>query len=87
MLSTAAVVMVISQVFDDVNRDLVIMVIDVKTNGDVAPNVQITIEFARDATQSVKQAAIRNAINAHLGAYEPGAALTNANIQISGLPV
>lgn len=74
------------QGFDEADHDYMIWIVGIKFNGP-APDIQVGIRFFRNAAGSVKQAAVRDAINEHLAFYEPGVTLTNANIQISGQPV
>ena len=73
--------------FDDPDHLNVVMTFDLKVNGP-SPDAGGAVTFAKNATQAVKAAAVRDFVNAHIQSYEPGIpALTNANIQISGLPV
>lgn len=58
----------------------------VKFNG-VAGEFVVRPAAPRNATTAQKQTAVRLAVNAILASVEPGNSLTNANIQITGLPV
>lgn len=69
------------------NPEVISMTANTALNGP-SPAAGITVTFARKAVRSVKVAAVRNAINAHVQSYEPGVPLlTDADIQISGLPI
>lgn len=90
--TTAAVVLCSGFRFGDdtniENPNAISMTASTVFNGGQSPDAGFTVVFARNAIQSVKLGLVRDAINAHVQAYEPGIALlTNANIQISGLPV
>lgn len=88
--TTAAIVTCTEPKFENVlqieDPDLVSLFIVVLFNG-ISPAVGDRVVFPRNATQSVKQAAVRDMVNALLQTNEPGLSLTNANIQIMGLPV
>lgn len=69
------------------NPEVITMVANSAFNGP-SPGGGIPVLFARNATRAVKATAIRNAVNAHVQSYEPGIPLlTDADIQISGLPI
>jgi hypothetical protein len=44
------------------------------------------ISYARGSTLAVKNAAVRTLVNRLLASSEPGVSLTQANIEISGMP-
>lgn len=66
--------------------ELITMDMAVQFNG-IASNANDTVTFARNATTTVKNATIRAKVNELLAAIEGAGPLTNANIQIVGLPV
>lgn len=88
--TTAAIVVCGNFRFDDLsgeNPEVIAMDANTTFNG-ASPEVGFQITFPRNATKAVKTAAIRAAINQHLGVYEPGVApLTDIDIQISGLTI
>ena len=72
---------------DEDNPELITMDIDIAYNG-LTGRLGDKVTFGRLATLTQKQAAVRNRVNQLLVAFEPGTApLTNAAIQIVGLPV
>ncbi len=88
--STAAVVTLTNPRFTDAagvdDPDSISMDMAMKFNG-ITGELGDNVTFARNATQTEKQAAIRNRLNGILTTYEIGVTLNNANIQIVGLPV
>jgi hypothetical protein len=66
--------------------ELVTMDMAIKFNG-ITGELGDAVTFARNATQTEKQAAVRLRLNDLLASVEGGIRLNNANIQISGLPV
>ena len=78
------------QEFDPADPDYLVWNIEVFYNGPGGSNGGrgMMVRFFRNATNAEKQTIERAVINAELAEVEPGtAALTNANIQISGRPV
>lgn len=88
--STAAIVILSNPRFQDDlsvdNPEFISMDMFVKFNGLIG-ELGDTVTFARNATQTVKNTAIRAKVNTILVAFEPGITLNNANIQIVGLPI
>lgn len=88
--TTAAIVTLSEPRFEDAAGmeavDQITMSAAMKFNGTTG-ELGDSVTFARNATQAVKQAAVRARVNALIGAFEPGVTLNNANIQITGLPV
>ena len=88
--STAAIVILVNPRFEDVNgienADFITMDMQIKFNG-VTVELGDKVTFARNATQTVKNTAIRTRVNAIIGDFESGVVLNNANIQIVGLPI
>lgn len=89
--TTGAVVRCIDFKFGDdgqvENNEVITMTADTAFNGPT-PNAGIPVTFPRAATRAVKADAVREAINAFIQSNEPGIPLlSNADIQISGLPV
>lgn len=82
--TTAAIVTLSNGTF--VDQDTIEMDLVVIFNG-FADNYTGTVTFARNATTAQKNTAIRNLINDLLVNIEGTAKLSNANIQIVGLPV
>lgn len=88
--STAAIVTLTNPRFvnaagvDDAN--FVSMDMAMKFNG-VTDELGEFVTFARNATQTEKQAAVRTKLNSILITYEIGVTLNNANIQIIGMPI
>jgi hypothetical protein len=66
--------------------DLITMDMFIAFNG-LAGSIGDVVSFARNATTSVKNAAIRTKVNALLQSIEGAGPLSNANIQIVGLPI
>lgn len=90
LTSTACVATLFNPKFEDVNyvptQDTIAMDMALRFNG-IADELVDRVTFARNATQTVKNAAVRARVNEILQSYEPGVTLNNANIQIVGLPV
>lgn len=88
--TTAAIVECSQPRFGEVSGaedpELVTITLTVSFNG-TAPGLGEAISFPRNASMSTKQAAVRDKVNQLLQVYEPTVTLTNANIQIMGLPV
>jgi hypothetical protein len=88
--TTAAIVVCSEPKFanaaENEDPESVSIVIAATYNGTTSPLGERVV-FSRNATQSEKQTAVRNKVNAMLHAYEPEVTLNNANIQIIGLPV
>ena len=82
--TTAALVTLSNAVFAD--QDTIEIDMQITFNG-FADNYTGTVRFARNATAATKNAAVRTEVNAVLAGIEGVAPLTNANIQIVGLPV
>lgn len=72
--------------FDPDDHEYMIWGVEVTFNGQSQP-IAPQVRFHMAATAATKQAAVRQAINDHLGIVEPGVVLTNSVIQISGQPV
>jgi len=68
------------------DQDFMTYDFDYKFNGFAGEN-GATVSFARNASLSQIQAAVRTKINAILDITEPGNSLTNANIKLRGAPV
>ena len=66
--------------------DVITMDMAMKFNG-ITGELGDRVTFARNATQAVKNSAIRAKVNLIIAGYESGVVLNNANIQIVGLPV
>jgi hypothetical protein len=66
--------------------DKITLTIDVVFNG-LAGRLGDRVTFGRAASQTTKQTAVRTRVNELLATYEPTVVLTNAAIQIVGLPV
>lgn len=66
--------------------ELITMSMNLRFNG-VTNELGDAVTFSRNATSNEKQAAVRTRINQLMNDLEPGVVLSNANIQISGLPV
>lgn len=84
LTTTAAIVTLSNGAF--VDQDTIEMDVTVIFNG-FADNYTGTVTFVRNATTAQKNAAIRNLVNDQLVGIEGAARLSNANIQIVGLPV
>ena len=89
--TTAAIVICQNFRFEDAlgieDSEMITINADTTFNGP-SPGAAFPVTFARNATKAVKTAAIRTAINIHLGVYEPDVLpLTDINIQISGLSI
>lgn len=88
--STAAIVTLSNPRFENglsvEDANSIRMDMAIKFNG-ITGELGDTVTFARNATQTVKNTAIRTKVNSLIGAYESGVSLNNANIQIVGLPV
>lgn len=88
--TTAAIVVLVNPRFEDAvgaeDPDTITMDMVIRFNGTAAESGD-AVTFARNATTTVKNAAVRTRINALIGTLEQGVSLNNANIQISGLPV
>lgn len=82
--TTAAIVQLSNPTFTD--QDTIQMDMAVLFNG-FSDNYSGTISFARNATTTVKNNAIRAEVNTLVAAIEGAGPLNNANIQIVGLPV
>lgn len=66
--------------------DVITMDMAMKFNG-ITGELGDRVTFSRNATQTVKNSAIRAKVNLIIAGYESGVVLNNANIQIIGLPV
>lgn len=88
--TNAAIVVLVNPRFENAlsieDVDSITMDMQIKFNG-LSGDSGDAVTFARNATSTVKNAAVRSRINTLIGSLEPGVVLTNANIQISGLPV
>jgi hypothetical protein len=88
MPATAAVIFVTALAFEDADPNIVNMSFMMQANDPLVPPITGGVPFPRNATQSVKQTAVRESVNAIIQSFIPGnPLLTNAVIQISGLPV
>jgi hypothetical protein len=87
MPTTGAWVKVDDGGFDEATPDILNIQFTFKFNGP-SPNGVGAASFPRNTTNmGVKQSAVRDSINGILQATEPGVSLTNANIQICGMPI
>ncbi len=88
--TTAAAVECFNPRFEDEfgqpNAELITMSTNLRFNG-VTNELGDNVTFPRDATSNEKQTAVRARVNLLMSQLEPGVVLSNANIQISGLPV
>lgn len=88
--TTAAAVECVGMVFENAlqvpDKEFVSMICTFTFNG-FADTVIDRVTFARNATTANKNTAVRLRANDLLDDSEPGNTLTNANIQVSGLPI
>jgi hypothetical protein len=87
--STAAIVTLVNPRFENAageeDPEFISMDMQMKFNG-VIGELGDKVTFPRNATLTVKNTTIRNRVNEVLAPFEPGVVLTNANIQLVGLP-
>ena len=70
------------------NFDPDLLAIDCKMsfNGPTPEAIPV-VYFARNATASARQTAVRDLVNLQISYTEPGVTLNNANINIAGMPI
>lgn len=87
--TTGAIVTCSNPRFEDANGfphpNFVTITINVVFNG-FAEELGDNVTYARGVIQATKQAAVRAKVNQQIGIAEPGVTLSNANIEIDGLP-
>lgn len=88
--TTSCVVTLTNPRFEDAqgfeDPEVISMSADMQFNG-ITLALGDSVTFPRNATTSVKNAAVRARVNQLIATFEAGVTLNNANIQIVGLPV